>query len=138
MPSPAKTAAPKNKTGSKTMSRISKMVDRTTPRRNAAKLSDDASPTYQPGSMTDRLAQLKPGETTTVTERFDFAKIAIQFLGEKVQAYYASKNSWISSKISQLRENSEHKAKQFTIERGKYMSASNDALFVFVTVTRMA
>ena len=93
---------------------------------------------FIPGSLNDQLSKLDIGESHAKCQRIDLGTIAnSDDLNAEAQKFFKAQNSILSGGIAKVRSIADHKSKRFKMERGQYMSASNDALFAFLTVTRM-
>lgn len=91
---------------------------------------------FIPGSLNDSISKLKVGESLGHVLRIPVEPTG-RTLSAQAQAFFKAKNSVLSGGIAKVRSAAEHKSKRFTMERGQYMTASNDALFAFLTVTRV-
>lgn len=92
---------------------------------------------FTPGSLNDQLSKLTIGESCAKCQRIALGSIAnIEDLNNEAQAFFKAQNSTLSGSIAKVRAVPEHTNKRFKMERGTYMSASNDAMFTFLTVTR--
>lgn len=92
---------------------------------------------FIPGSLNDQLSKLDPGESFAKCKRIPLDNGNVAVLNNEAQKYFKAQNSILSGGIAKVRSASEHKSKRYKMERGTYMSASNDAMFAFLTVTRM-
>ena len=92
---------------------------------------------FLPGSLNDQLSNLEVGESNARCQRIPLDNGNIAAINNEAQKYFKQQNSILSGGIAKVRSANEHKAKRFKMERGTYMSASNDAMFAFLTVTRM-
>lgn len=112
-----------------------------------AKKSDTASPRvrvvekvglfFMPGSLNDQLSRLDIGESHARCQRISLDNRNIAAINNEAQKYFKQQNSILSGGIAKVRGVAKHKSKRFKMERGTYMSASNDAMFAFLTVTRI-
>jgi hypothetical protein len=89
---------------------------------------------FLPGSLNDQISKLKVGESLGHVRRFVVENGPT--LSSQAQSFFKAKNSVLSGGIAKVRSAPEHKDKRFTMERGSYMTASNDAMFAFLTITR--
>lgn len=108
---------------------------RQTERRNAAQPKPRVP--FLPGSLNDQLSKLDVGESYAKCKRMPLDNGNIATINNEAQKYFKAQNSILSGGIAKVRAVTAHKAKRFKMERGNYMSASNDAMFSFITVTRM-
>lgn len=92
---------------------------------------------FLPGSLNDQLSKLDIGESHARCQRIPLDNGNIAAINNEAQKYFKQQNSILSGGIAKVRDVAEHKSKRFKMERGTYMSASNDAMFAFLTVTRM-
>lgn len=92
---------------------------------------------FLPGSLNDQLSKLDIGESHARCQRIPLDNGNIAAINNEAQKYFKQQNSILSGGIAKVRGVAEHKSKRFKMERGTYMSASNDAMFAFLTVTRM-
>lgn len=92
---------------------------------------------FLPGSLNDQLSKLDIGESHARCLRIPLEGGNVSAINDEAQKYFKAQNSILSGGIAKVRGVSEHKSKRFKMERGTYMSASNDAMFAFLTVTRM-
>ena len=77
-------------------------------------------------------------ETKAITERPKIpAGGYIATINDEAQRYFKAQNSFLSGGIAKVRASGDHAHKRFKMERGTYMSAGNDVMFAFLTVTRM-
>ncbi|MDU7867966.1 MAG: hypothetical protein E7J78_12605 [Pantoea sp.] len=90
---------------------------------------------FLPGSLNDQISKLDIGESMAHVLRIPVA-LAEATLSSQAQNFFKAKNSVLSGGIAKVRSAPEHKDKRFTMERGSYMTASNDAMFAFLTITR--
>ena len=90
---------------------------------------------FVPGSLNDQISKLDVGESMAHVLRIPVA-LAEPTLSSQAQNFFKAKNSVLSGGIAKVRSAPEHKNKRFTMERGSYMTASNDAMFAFLTITR--
>lgn len=91
---------------------------------------------FLPGSLNDQLSKLDVGESHAKCERFQLDANTFDTIQLLTQKFFKAQNSILSGGIAKVRANADHKTKRFKMERGNYMSASNDAMFAFLTVTR--
>ena len=93
---------------------------------------------FIPGSLNDQLSKLEVGESHAKCLRIPLATSHEEFvtINEEAQRYFKAQNSILSGGIAKVRASGDHKHKRFKTERGTYMSAGNDAMFAFLTVTR--
>jgi hypothetical protein len=91
---------------------------------------------FIPGSLNDHISKLDVGESMGHVLRIPVQSTAAT-LSSQAQAFFKAKNSVLSGGIAKVRSAPEHSHKRFTMERGSYMTASNDAMFAFLTITRM-
>ena len=106
----------------------------------AEKMSRAASKPRQlfiPGSLNDQLSKLEVGESNARCQRIPLDNGNIAAINNEAQKYFKQQNSILSGGIAKVRAAGDHKHKRFKMERGTYMSAGNDAMFAFLTVTRM-
>ena len=89
---------------------------------------------FLPGSLNDQISKLDIGESMAHVRRFAVENGPT--LSSQAQSFYRAKNSVLSGGIAKVRSAPEHASKRFTMERGSYMTASNDAMFAFLTITR--
>lgn len=89
-----------------------------------------------PGSLNDQLSKLDVDETLARCQRIPLSAESITAINDAAQKYFKAQNSILSGGIAKVRGSADHKAKRFKMERGTYMSAGNDAMFAFLTVTR--
>lgn len=89
---------------------------------------------FLPGSLNDQISKLGVGESMAHVRRFAVENGPT--LSSQAQTFFKAKNSVLSGGIAKVRSAPEHKDKRFTMERGSYMTASNDAMFAFLTITR--
>lgn len=92
---------------------------------------------FLPGSLNDQLSKLDIGESHARCQRIPLDNGNITAINDEAQKYFKAQNSILSGGIAKVRSAADHKSKRFKMERGTYMSASNDAMFAFLTVTRM-
>lgn len=92
---------------------------------------------FLPGSLNDQLSKLEVGESHARCQRIPLDNSNVATINDEAQKYFKAQNSILSGGIAKVRGSSDHKHKRFKMERGTYMSASNDAMFAFLTVTRM-
>ena len=92
---------------------------------------------FIPGSLNDQLSKLDIGESHARCQRIPLDNGNIAAINNEAQKYFKQQNSILSGGIAKVRAAGDHKHKRFKMERGTYMSASNDAMFAFLTVTRM-
>lgn len=92
---------------------------------------------FIPGSLNDQLSKLDNNESFARCQRIPLDNGNIGAINDEAQKFFKAQNSILSGGIAKVRGSSDHKSKRFKMERGTYMSASNDAMFAFVTVTRM-
>ena len=92
---------------------------------------------FLPGSLNDQLSKLEIGESNARCQRIPLDNGNIATINDEAQRYFKAQNSILSGGIAKVRAAGDHKHKRFKMERGTYMSASNDAMFAFLTVTRM-
>ena len=92
---------------------------------------------FIPGSLNDQLSKLAIGESHARCQRIPLDNGNVDEINNEVQKFFKQQNSTLSGSIAKVRDAAEHKHKRFKMERGQYMSASNDALFAFLAVTRM-
>ena len=92
---------------------------------------------FIPGSLNDQLSKLEVGESNARCQRIPLDNGNIAAINNEAQKYFKQQNSILSGGIAKVRAAGDHKHKRFKMERGTYMSASNDAMFAFLTVTRM-
>ena len=92
---------------------------------------------FLPGSLNDQLSKLEVGESNARCQRIPLDNGNIAAINDEAQRYFKAQNSILSGGIAKVRAAGDHKHKRFKMERGTYMSASNDAMFAFLTVTRM-
>lgn len=92
---------------------------------------------FLPGSLNDQLSKLEVGESHARCQRIPLDNGNIATINDEAQKYFKAQNSILSGGIAKVRGVTDHKSKRFKMERGTYMSASNDAMFAFLTVTRM-
>lgn len=92
---------------------------------------------FLPVSLNDQLSKLDIGESHARCQRIPLDNGNIAAINNEAQKYFKQQNSILSGGIAKVRGVAEHKSKRFKTERGTYMSASNDAMFAFLTVTRM-
>lgn len=92
---------------------------------------------FIPGSLNDQLSKLEVGESNARCQRIPLDNGNIATINDEAQKYFKQQNSILSGGIAKVRAAGDHKHKRFKMERGTYMSASNDAMFAFLTVTRM-
>ena len=92
---------------------------------------------FLPGSLNDQLSKLDVGESHARCQRIPLDNGNVSAINDEAQKYFKAQNSILSGGIAKVRGSADHKAKRFKMERGTYMSASNDAMFAFLTVTRM-
>ena len=112
------------------------------PRKKATAARKSAASTksripFLPGSLNDQLSKLEVGESNARCQRIPLDNGNIAAINNEAQKYFKQQNSILSGGIAKVRGVAEHKSKRFKMERGTYMSASNDAMFAFLTVTRM-
>lgn len=91
---------------------------------------------FLPGSLNDQLSKLDVGESHAKCERFQLDANTFDTIQLLTQKFFKAQNSILSGGIAKVRAVTAHKNKRFKMERGNYMSASNDAMFAFLTVTR--
>jgi hypothetical protein len=91
---------------------------------------------FLPGSLNDQLSKLDVDETLARCQRIPLSAESITAINDAAQKYFKAQNSILSGGIAKVRGSADHKAKRFKMERGTYMSAGNDAMFAFLTVTR--
>lgn len=91
---------------------------------------------FFPGSLNDQLSKLEVGESYARCKRITFLSSSRDSMQRESQDYFKQQNSILSGSISKVRAVAEHKPKRFTMERGQYASATNDAMFFFITITR--
>lgn len=106
----------------------------------AEKMSRAASKPRQlfiPGSLNDQLSKLGPNDSFARCLRIPLDDGSLSTINDEAQKFFKAQNSILSGGIAKVRGSTDHKHKRFKMERGNYMSASNDAMFAFVTVTRM-
>lgn len=125
-------AAPAKKSRKKSGSKIKKA---TAARKSAA--STKSRIPFLPGSLNDQLSKLDIGESHARCQRIPLDNGNIAAINNEAQKYFKQQNSILSGGIAKVRAAGDHKHKRFKMERGTYMSASNDAMFAFLTVTRM-
>ena len=92
---------------------------------------------FIPGSLNDQLSKLDIGESHARCQRIPLDNGNIATINDEAQRYFKAQNSILSGGIAKVRASGDHKHKRFKMERGTYMSAGNDAMFAFLTVTRM-
>ena len=92
---------------------------------------------FLPGSLNDQLSKLDIGESHARCLRIPLEDGNVSAINDEAQRYFKAQNSILSGGIAKVRGVADHKHKRFKMERGTYMSASNDAMFAFLTVTRM-
>lgn len=92
---------------------------------------------FIPGSLNDQLSKLEVGESNARCQRIPLDNGNIATINDEAQRYFKAQNSILSGGIAKVRAAGDHKHKRFKMERGTYMSAGNDAMFAFLTVTRM-
>ena len=92
---------------------------------------------FIPGSLNDQLSKLDIGESHARCQRIPLDNGNIAAINNEAQKYFKQQNSILSGGIAKVRAAGDHKHKRFKMERGTYMGASNDAMFAFLTVTRM-
>jgi hypothetical protein len=92
---------------------------------------------FLPGSLNDQLSKLDKGESHARCLRIPLEDGNVSAINDEAQRYFKAQNSILSGGIAKVRGVADHKHKRFKMERGTYMSASNDAMFAFLTVTRM-
>ena len=126
-------AAPVKKCRKKSDSKAEKS-DAAAPRVRAAR---KPRPPFIPDSLNDQLSKLDIGESHARCQRIPLDNGNIAAINNEAQKYFKQQNSILSGGIAKVRGVAEHKSKRFKMERGTYMSASNDAMFAFLTVTRM-
>ena len=112
------------------------------PRKKATAARKSAASTksripFLPGSLNDQLSKLDIGESHARCQRIPLDNGNIAAINNEAQKYFKQQNSILSGGIAKVRAAGDHKHKRFKMERGTYMSASNDAMFAFLTVTRM-
>lgn len=92
---------------------------------------------FIPGSLNDQISKLGVDESMAHVLRIPMvAGDGGQNISRRTRAFFNSKNSVLSGGIAKVRSAAEHKDKRFTMERGSYMTVSNDAMFAFLTITR--
>lgn len=91
---------------------------------------------FIPGSLNDHISKLGVGESMGHVLRIPVQSTS-PTLSSQAQKFFKAKNSVLSGGIAKVRSAPEHANKRFTMERGSYMTASNDAMFAFLTITRM-
>ena len=126
-------AAPAKKSRKKSGSKIKKS-DIANPR---VRITEKPRLIFLPGSLNDQLSKLEVGESNARCQRIPLDNGNIAAINNEAQKYFKQQNSILSGGIAKVRGVAEHKSKRFKMERGTYMSASNDAMFAFLTVTRM-
>jgi hypothetical protein len=126
-------AAPAKKSRKKSGSKIKKS-DIANPR---VRIVEKPRLIFLPGSLNDQLSKLDIGESHARCQRIPLDNGNIAAINNEAQKYFKQQNSILSGGIAKVRGVAEHKSKRFKMERGTYMSASNDAMFAFLTVTRM-
>ena len=126
-------AAPAKKSRKKSDSKAEKS-DAAAPRVRAAR---KPRPAFITDSLNDQLSKLDIGESHARCRRIPLDNGSIDEINNEVQRFFKQQNSILSSGIAKVRSTAGHQSKRFKMERGQYMSASNDALFAFLTVTRM-
>lgn len=93
---------------------------------------------FLPGSLNDQLSKLEVGESYARCKRIALnCKDSMTEINDHAQDYFCKQNSILSGGIAKVRTANEHSTKRFKMERGTYMTASNDAMFAFLSVTRM-
>lgn len=93
---------------------------------------------FLPGSLNDVLSKLEVGESHARCKRIPLdGSNNVAEINDKAQEYFQKQNSILSGGIAKVRAANGHSAKRFKMERGTYMTASNDAMFAFLSVTRM-
>ena len=92
---------------------------------------------FIPGSLNDQLSKLGPNDSFARCLRIPLDDGSLSTINDEAQKFFKAQNSILSGGIAKVRGSTDHKHKRFKMERGNYMSASNDAMFAFVTVTRM-
>ena len=91
---------------------------------------------FIPGSLNDQLSKLEVGESNARCQRIPLDNGNLATINDEAQRYFKAQNSILSGGIAKVRASGDHKHKRFKMERGTYMSAGNDAMFAFLTVTR--
>ena len=92
---------------------------------------------FIPGSLNDQLSKLEVGESNARCQRIPLDNGNLATINDEAQRYFKAQNSILSGGIAKVRASGDHKHKRFKMERGTYMSAGNDAMFAFLTVTRI-
>lgn len=126
-------AAPAKKSRKKPGSKIKKS-DIANPR---VRIVEKPRLVFLPGSLNDQLSKLDIGESHARCQRIPLDNGNVAAINNEAQKYFKQQNSILSGGIAKVRAAGDHKHKRFKMERGTYMSASNDAMFAFLTVTRM-
>ena len=126
-------AAPAKKSRKKSGSKIKKS-DIANPR---VRIVEKPRLVFLPGSLNDQLSKLGPNDSFARCLRIPLDDGSLSTINDEAQKFFKAQNSILSGGIAKVRGSTDHKHKRFKMERGNYMSASNDAMFAFVTVTRM-
>lgn len=126
------TTAPKKKAATATKAKKASTSKKRSPRQPVFK--DKPRLLFLPGSLNDQISKLGVGESLAQVRRFAVENGPT--LNVRAQTFFKAKNSVLSGGIAKVRSAPEHKDKRFTMERGQYMTPSNDALFAFLTITR--
>lgn len=92
---------------------------------------------FIPGSLNDQISKLEVGESNARCQRIPLDNGNLATINDEAQRYFKAQNSILSGGIAKVRAAGDHAHKRFKMERGTYMSAGNDAMFAFLTVTRM-
>lgn len=131
---PASDAAPQSRKTAKAKRQSSSSEPRA---EKAERAASKPQPAFVPGSLNDQLSKLAIGESHARCQRIPLDNGSIDEINNEVQKFFNRHNSTLSGSIARVRDTADHGHKRFKMERGQYMSASNDALFVFLAVTRM-